>query len=132
MASHFPRDVATSFILVVFNVTNHSKNFQKTNGKIQRQNVVHFSVQQFHRSHCVLLLYTRHNFEFPVIAYSFLLTMSDDADELHRRLVFAQERSPTLDITLPNQAPISLQVPFDFWNDLCKHFYAESNQVNFT
>ena len=58
--------------------------------------------------------------------------MSDDADELHRRLVFAQDRSPTLDITLPNQAPISLQVPFAFWNDLCQHFYDESNQVNFT
>ena len=55
-----------------------------------------------------------------------------DADELHRRLVFAQERSPALGITLPNQAPTTLQVPFEFWNDLCKHFYNNSDQANFT
>ena len=57
--------------------------------------------------------------------------MSDDA-EYEKRLAFAQDQSPKLDITLPNQAPISLQVPFAFWNDLCQHFYNESNQVNFT
>ena len=58
--------------------------------------------------------------------------MSNNANNLEQQLVFAQDISPKLNITLPNQAPISLQVPFAIWNDICQLFYDQSNQVNFT
>ena len=58
--------------------------------------------------------------------------MSEETDEHEQRLAFAQELNPKLDITLPNQAPISLQIPSTFWEDCCQLFYTQHTQIGFT
>ena len=58
--------------------------------------------------------------------------MSNKTNEHEQRLAFAQDNNPKLDITLPNQAPISLQIPSTFWTDFCQLFYDQSTQVQFT
>ena len=58
--------------------------------------------------------------------------MSKETDEHEQRLALAQDLNPKLDITLPNKAPISLQIPSTFWEDTCQLFYEQHTQIGFT
>ena len=61
--------------------------------------------------------------------------MNNDAslpEELETLLAFAKDSNPKLDISLPSQAPISLQIPNTFWDNSCQLFFKQSKQVNFT